>query len=450
MGVGAAFIMPSTLSILVNVFPPHERAKAIAIWASDHRRRRRDRPGRQRLPARPLLVRLGVPRQRADHRRRARRRLVPRAEVARPRAERARPARRGALDRRHRRARLRAHRGARQGLGQRRRRSPRSRSRSSCSPLFVLWELHTDEPMLDMHYFRNPAFSTGTGGMILVFLAMYGVMFLITQYFQLVLGYSPLGAALRLLPMALIMIVVAPLTPRLERALRRATASVGVGMLLIAIGFAAVHAASSIAHAVLVRAGCALVPLMTRHRAVDVADDRVDHVGGARAPGRRRLGDERRDRASSAPRSASRCSAASPRRSTRATSTTRSTRSPAAARGTASSSIAGALQVAEKLPPRAGAAFATAAQTAFVDGIHVAATVRRRSSRSSPRSSPAGTSPARWPTSVRCTPRSRRSRTPPSSASAARCRCSRTHRRPRARRAHGAPSTSEPRDAATA
>ncbi len=34
MGVGAAFIMPATLSILVNVFPPHERAKAIAIWAT--------------------------------------------------------------------------------------------------------------------------------------------------------------------------------------------------------------------------------------------------------------------------------------------------------------------------------------------------------------------------------------------------------------------------------
>ena len=51
--------------------------------------------------------------------------------------------------------------------------------------------------------------------MILVFLAMFGVMFLITQYFQLVLGYSPLSAALRLLPMAPIMIIVAPLTPRL-------------------------------------------------------------------------------------------------------------------------------------------------------------------------------------------------------------------------------------------
>jgi Na+/melibiose symporter-like transporter len=37
----------------------------------------------------------------------------------------------------------------------------------------------------------------------------------VTQYFQLVLGYSPLSAALRLLPMAPIMIIVAPLTPRL-------------------------------------------------------------------------------------------------------------------------------------------------------------------------------------------------------------------------------------------
>ena len=60
----------------------------------------RDRPGRERLPARPLLVRLGLPRQRADHRRRARRRQVPRPEVDAIPKRRARPARRGAVDRR--------------------------------------------------------------------------------------------------------------------------------------------------------------------------------------------------------------------------------------------------------------------------------------------------------------------------------------------------------------
>ena len=120
-------------------------------------------------------------------------------------------------------------------MGERVHAASRSRSRSSCSAIFVLWELHVDEPMLDMHYFRNPAFSTGTGGMILVFVAMYGVMFLITQYFQLVLGYSPLSAALRLLPIALIMIVVAPLTPRLS-ARFGAHRVVAAGMLAIATG----------------------------------------------------------------------------------------------------------------------------------------------------------------------------------------------------------------------
>ncbi|HEY4377749.1 MAG TPA: MFS transporter, partial [Acidimicrobiales bacterium] len=99
---------------------------------------------------------------------------------------------------------------------------------------FVFWELHVKEPMLDIHFFKVPAFSTGTGGMILVFLAMYGVMFLITQYFQLILGYSPLSAAMRFLPMAPIMIIVAPLTPRLS-AKFGAHRTVATGMLLVAV-----------------------------------------------------------------------------------------------------------------------------------------------------------------------------------------------------------------------
>ena len=222
MGVGAAFIMPSTLSILVNVFPPDERTKAIAIWASVTGARRRHRPGRQRLAARPLLVRLGLPRQRADHpasRSSPAAFLVPKSKD--PEQAQLDPVGAvlsivGIVV-----ARVRPHRGARQRLGEHRRRSAAFAIGVVVLALFVLWELHVDEPMLDMRYFRNPAFSTGTGGMILVFLAMFGVMFLITQYFQLVLGYSPLGAALRLLPMAPIMIIVAPLTPRLSRPLRR-------------------------------------------------------------------------------------------------------------------------------------------------------------------------------------------------------------------------------------
>ena len=75
MGLGAAFVMPSTLSILTNVFPAHERTKAIAIWAGISGAGAAIGPIASRLPARALLVGLGVPRQRADDPRRAGRRL---------------------------------------------------------------------------------------------------------------------------------------------------------------------------------------------------------------------------------------------------------------------------------------------------------------------------------------------------------------------------------------
>jgi len=104
--------------------------------------------------------------------------------------------------------------------------------------LFVGWERRRLEPMLDMSYFRNPAFSTATSGMILAFMSMFGVMFLITQYFQLVLGYSPLSAALRLLPMAPIMMIVSPLTPRIIARIG-ANRTVAAGMWSIALGFLA-------------------------------------------------------------------------------------------------------------------------------------------------------------------------------------------------------------------
>ncbi len=70
MGIGGALVMPATLSILVNSFPSHERAKAIAIWVGHRRWRRRPRPGARRMAGRELLVGIGVRHQHAgrDHR----------------------------------------------------------------------------------------------------------------------------------------------------------------------------------------------------------------------------------------------------------------------------------------------------------------------------------------------------------------------------------------------
>jgi EmrB/QacA subfamily drug resistance transporter len=234
MGIGAAFIMPSTLSILVNVFPADERTKAIAIWASVTGAAGAIGPvasgwllghfwwGSVFFVNVPILVTALV----AGHF------LVPKSRD--PEQAPLDPI--GAL------LSIAGIVSLVYGLIQ----APQDGWTSPVALasfgiafvmllFFVLWELHVDEPMLDMRFFKNPAFSTGTGGMILIFLSMFGVMFLITQYFQLILGYSPLSAALRLLPMAPIMILVSPMTPRLS-AKFGANRVVSSGMISIATG----------------------------------------------------------------------------------------------------------------------------------------------------------------------------------------------------------------------
>ena len=79
---------------------------------------------------------------------------------------------------------------------------------------FVKWELTYESPMLNMHFFRNPRFSAASGAITLTFFVMFGNMFLITQYFQVVLGFSALQAGLILGPQAVVMMVFAPLSPR--------------------------------------------------------------------------------------------------------------------------------------------------------------------------------------------------------------------------------------------
>jgi EmrB/QacA subfamily drug resistance transporter len=81
--------------------------------------------------------------------------------------------------------------------------------------VFIVWERHSSHPMLALDFFRNPRFTAASQGIALLFFAMFGVIFLLTQYFQFVLGYSPLQAGVRLLPLALTMMVVAPLSARI-------------------------------------------------------------------------------------------------------------------------------------------------------------------------------------------------------------------------------------------
>jgi EmrB/QacA subfamily drug resistance transporter len=80
---------------------------------------------------------------------------------------------------------------------------------------FVAWELRSRHPMLDMRVFENPRFSAASGAITVTFFALAGSSFLTTQYFQLVLGYSPLKAGFITLPSAIGIMVMAPNSHRL-------------------------------------------------------------------------------------------------------------------------------------------------------------------------------------------------------------------------------------------
>ena len=281
MGAAGALIMPSTLSIIINIFPAYERPKAIAIWASITGAAGALGPvasgyllghfwyGSVFLINVPIIIVALV----------AGKFLVPKSRD--PEEASLDPI--GAL------LSIVGIVALVYGLIE----APDKGWASAATltalaiavvvlALFVAWELHVREPMLDMHFFRNPAFSTGTGGMILVFVSMYGVMFLISQYFQLVLGlHRAHGRA-------------APVADRADHAGGRAVhAAAQCAVRRAPHGVVrdaehrkrprALHPAHP-AHVVRLCGGLRRTA-DGRHRAVDVADDRVDHDGGARRAG---------------------------------------------------------------------------------------------------------------------------------------------------------------------
>src|SRR4051794_34772502 len=67
---------------------------------------------------------------------------------------------------------------------------------------FVAWELRTEEPMLDLSLFANLRFSAASASIGISFFALSGFIFLVTQYFQFLKGYGALSTGVRLLPVA--------------------------------------------------------------------------------------------------------------------------------------------------------------------------------------------------------------------------------------------------------
>ncbi len=68
--------------------------------------------------------------------------------------------------------------------------------------VFWRWEHGREHPMLDVGLFRNLRFSAASGAVTVAFFALFGFIFLVTQYFQFVRGYSALSAGVRVIPLA--------------------------------------------------------------------------------------------------------------------------------------------------------------------------------------------------------------------------------------------------------
>lgn len=126
---------------------------------------------------------------------------------------------------------------------------------------FVAWEQRAKEPMLPMRLFRSRSFSAGNAAIFFTFAALFSCVFLFAQFLQTSLGYSPLGAGLRLLPWTVTFLVIAPAAGALaDRVGERPL--ILVGLLLQAGGliWIAMIAASDLAYSDLVLpliiAGC--------------------------------------------------------------------------------------------------------------------------------------------------------------------------------------------------
>jgi len=100
---------------------------------------------------------------------------------------------------------------------------------------FVAWERSSPHPMLDLRYFSERRFSAAVTANGLLMFGLMGALFVLTQYLQFQLGYTPLQAGIRVLPAAGAIALIAPLSATLVRRLGTKL-TVAAGLLIVSCG----------------------------------------------------------------------------------------------------------------------------------------------------------------------------------------------------------------------
>ena len=101
---------------------------------------------------------------------------------------------------------------------------------------FIWWESRRTDPLLEIGFFRNPRFSAAAAAISMAFFGLYGFIFVITLFFQLIRGYSTLRAGAATLPFSLVMGSFSPLALLIVKRFGTKLV-VTVGLLLMSAGF---------------------------------------------------------------------------------------------------------------------------------------------------------------------------------------------------------------------
>jgi EmrB/QacA subfamily drug resistance transporter len=122
---------------------------------------------------------------------------------------------------------------------------------------FLGWERRTRNPMLPLALFRQRTFASANAVSVFMYAGLFGALFLMSQFFQTALGYSPLGAGLRLLPWSMPPMFIAPLAGALaDRYGNRPFMALGLALQASGLAWVALIAAPGVSYA---QIGVALV-----------------------------------------------------------------------------------------------------------------------------------------------------------------------------------------------
>jgi EmrB/QacA subfamily drug resistance transporter len=233
---------------------------------------------------------------------------------------------------------------------------------------FFAWEDHVDEPMLDVGFWRNPRFSGASAAITITFFAMFGSIFLLTQYLQFVLGYSPLATGVRLLAFAVPMMVFSPLSPKVvDRIGTKFT--VALGLLLVAAGLGALATVTATTTFALVGVYMAVAATGMALTMSPATESIMGSLPLARAGVGSAVNDTTRQ-VGGAVGVAVIGSVFSSIYGSQVVSALRGKAIPASVVQNAKQQLGYALQAAAHLPTRAAHLFVSLAKSSFIDGLH--------------------------------------------------------------------------------